>query len=182
MDGFEKVRPSWKKISAKKVKVSRKEVSRITYTSVLNKDNISADRIGFSKAAKKLLNLKNSVKCAIFVHKKTKKIAICIVDDSNEEDTFTLSVSKGSACIRRNELFNLLSIPEDIIKMLRKESFHAEIVKEGNFFVAEIPHKINKDGACDISIDSGLLEPKSSSLRTTKMPMDSDLKKLLEDM
>lgn len=181
MEGFEKVRPSWEKITAKKNKPTRKEKSKITFTSIIEENNISTDRIGFSKGALKLLGITFTTKCELFIQKKTKKLAISILKNCNTEDSFTISVSKNSACIRRKNMFKLLAIPDVVIKILQKEAFHSELKKEESFFIADLPIENNTES---IAIASEILnsDKKSARVRTTKMPQESDLHRLIEGM
>lgn len=183
MDGFEKVRPSWEKITAKKIKPARKEKPKVTFTSTLEEDNVSADRIGFSKGALKVLGIDSTTKCELFIQKKTKRIAISLLKNCDAEDTFTISVSKDNASIRRKGMFKLLSIPDSMIKILQKESFHSELKKEGSFFVTDLPNKDEPESShYGISIAPEVLHTGKKSARTTRMPLEKDLQRALDDL
>lgn len=190
--GFEKVRPSWEKVTAKKNKPVRKETPRITYTSTFNENKESVDRIGFSKDALKFIGITQTSKCEIFVHKKTRRIAISIQgNDCATEDSFTISVSKDNASIRRKNMFSLLTLPADLIKMLQDGCFHSNLTKKGTIFIAYLPYKLgikNKNyDKDDISIASEIIltDKKSARDRTTAMPEETDyaaLREVLEDI
>lgn len=185
MEGFEKIRPSWEKITAKKVKPTRKEKPKITFTSALGENNISTDRIGFNKDALKILGITGTSKCELFVQKKTKRLAISLLKECDTDDSFTISVSNDNASIRRKSMFRLLAIPEDVIKMLQKEAFHSELKKEESFFIADLPIKTEIESShYGITIAPEILhtDKKSARARTTDMPQESDLHKILEDM
>jgi hypothetical protein len=185
MDGFEKVRPSWKKIKNEKTEKIRRDcpIAKVTFSSTLNKDGTSLDRIGFNKTSCNLLVVTKTVKCELFIHKKDKKLCIEILSDPNTEDAFTLSYSKENSCIRKKNLFTLLCIPQETIKLLQKKPFVSELKIDDLQFVVDLPYKIEKEVTQPYSIivDSDAIHSNSKN-KTTDMPMDIDLVKELEDL
>jgi hypothetical protein len=180
MNGFEKVRPSWKKIKNEKVKKTRREIPKVTFSSTLNKDGASVDRIGFNKASCSLLNVTKTVTCELFVHKKDKKICIK-VSNCDTEDIFTLSYSKENSCIRRKELFSLLDIPQETIKLLREKPFISELKFEDKMFIFDLPGKLEKETPCSVIVDPDVIHSNRKK-KSTDMPVDMDLIKALQDL
>jgi hypothetical protein len=181
MDGFEKVRPSWKKIKNEKVKKTRREIPKVTFSSTLNKDGTSVDRIGFNKASCLLLDVTKTIKCELFVHKKDKKICIVKVADCDTIDTFTLSYSKENSCIRRKELFSLLDISQEIIKLLREKPFISALYVEDNMLIFDLPGKSEKEAPYSVIVDPDVIHSNRKK-KSTDMPVDMDLIKALQDL
>lgn len=186
--GFVKVRPSWKKVKIVKVKKVIKEVPRVSFTSKLCFNHTSIDRIGFNRAASKLLGVSKSTKCELLIHKKEKKIAIVPLFDCSTEDSFTLSYSKGNSCVRKKNLFSLLDIDSEVIRILQvnKKPFISNIENKNGFIVFKFPEKsdlLKEDNTpyC-ITIDPEVMSSGNRRKRTTDMPHDIELEKKLEDL
>jgi hypothetical protein len=186
--GFVKVRPSWKKVKIVKVKKVIKEVPQVSFTSKSCLNKTSIDRIGFNKAASKLLAVYKSAKCELLIHKKEKKIAITPLFDCSTEDSFTLSCSKGNSCIRKKNLFSLLDIDPEVIKILQvnRKPFIADIENKNGLFVFKFPEKsdvLKEDSTpYGITIDPDVMSSGNKKKRTTDMPHDVELEKELENL
>ena len=178
MEGFTKVRPSWKKIKVLKAKKVSHQPPKVCFSSKLD-IGVSIDRLSFNKAATKLMGLTETVKCELLLHKKDRKLAISILPDCSTEDSFTLSYSKENSCIRRKELFSMLDLPKGCIKYLQKEPYTSEVTHEGSLFIMTLPEEV----PYGIIIDPATVLNKKKS-RSTAMPhsITDDLKEALKDL
>lgn len=184
---FVKVRPSWKKVKVKKTAKVIKEIPQVSFSSVLKPNHVSIDRIGFNKAATKLLGVSKSTKCDLLIHKKEKKVAITILYECSTEDSFTFSYSKGNSCIRRKDLFSILEIPSEVIRTLQinKKPFISDIENKNSLFIFKLPEKSDfskEDTPYSIGIDPEVMSSGNKRKRTTDMPHDVELEKELENL
>lgn len=185
---FVKVRPNWKKVKVIKTKKIIKEIPRVSFTSTKCTHSVSVDRIGFNRAASKLLGIYKSTKCELLIHKKEKKIAIVPLFDCSTEDSFTLSYSKENSCIRKKDLFSFLDIDPKVTEILQinKKPFISDIENKNGLFVFKFPEKsdVLKEDSTQygITIDPEVMSSGNKKKRTTDMPHDVELEKELENL
>lgn len=149
---WEKIRPSWKRIK----KTNYFSKPQVTFSRSKEREKKSSyDRIGLNYAALKYIGITKSHKCFLLIRKNSRQAAIKILEDTRTtiNDTFTLSINKKSASIRRACLFDFLDIPPKISASLIKTPFRTDLKAEDDLYIFDLPDKVIIPEDSEIEID-----------------------------